>query len=57
MEANPLIELGLDTYRWFLGQPLVIQLILGIGLLSVGYFLWVVLRILVAALIATFRGL
>ena len=35
----------------------VTQLILGFGLLSGGYFLLAVLRMLLAALIVTFRGL
>jgi hypothetical protein len=57
MELDQLIALGVNAFQWFREQPLVLQLILGIGLASVGYFLAVVLRVLVAALIITFRGL
>ena len=57
MEPTRLIELGFEVYQWFLEQPLILQLILGFGLLSGGYFLLVVLRMLVAALLVAFRGL
>lgn len=57
MALDRLIDTGLDVYRWFLGQPLPLQLVLGIGLLSAGYFLLVVLRMLVVALLIAFRGL
>ena len=57
MEPERLIQLGVDAYQWFFEQPLALQLILGLGLLSGGYFLLVVLRKLVAALLVSFRGL
>jgi hypothetical protein len=57
MELDRLIDMGLEAYHWFLGQPLPLQIVLGIGLLSAGYFLLVVLRMLVVALLVTFRGL
>ena len=57
MGLDRLIDMGLEAYRWFLGQPLPLQIVLGIGLLSAGYFLLVVLRMLVVALLVTFRGL
>ncbi len=57
MEWDGLICTGLDAYRWFLEQPLPLQIVLGIGMLSAGYFLWVVLRMLVVALLITFRGI
>ena len=57
MELGQLIETGRDAYHWFLEQPLALQIILGVCLLSAGYFLLVVMRMLVAALVATFRGL
>ena len=57
MELDRLIDIGLEAYRWFLEQPLPLQIVLGIGMLSAGYFLSVVLRMLVAALLVAFRGL
>ncbi len=57
MEFDRLIDMGVEAYRWFLELPLPLQIVLGIGMLSVGYFLSVVLRMLVAALLVTFRGL
>ena len=57
MVWEAVIDWGMEAYHWFTAQPLPLRIVLGIGLLSVGYFLFVVLRILVAALVAGFRGL
>lgn len=57
MDPGELIEFGVNAFQWFREQPLALQVIFGIALLSGGYFILVVLRILVAALIVTFRGL
>jgi hypothetical protein len=42
---------------WFLAQPLVLQVLVGAAALAVLWVLWVVLRVFLLALRATFRGL
>ncbi len=42
---------------WFIEQPFFIQLLTGFALISVAYFISIVVRILWVALYAAFRGL
>lgn len=42
---------------WFLAQPLLLQVLVGAAALAVLWVLWIVLRVFLLALRATFRGL
>jgi hypothetical protein len=42
---------------WFLAQPLLLQVLVGAGALALLWVLWIVLRVFLVALRATFRGL
>jgi hypothetical protein len=42
---------------WFLAQPMALQLAAGAGSLAVLWVLWTLLRVLLVALRAAFRGL
>ena len=39
---------------WAMAQPILIQIALGIGLLAIGYFLYVMIATTIAAFYATF---
>ena len=49
-----LLELWDAIYAWAIAQPVFAQVLLGVGLLAVLYFAYVVIAIAVAALYATF---
>jgi hypothetical protein len=42
---------------WFLAQPLPLQVIMAAGALAVLWVLWIVLRVILVAFRAAFRGL
>lgn len=42
---------------WLAGQPIVVQVVVGVGVLVLAYALWVVLRVLPVAPYGAFRGL
>jgi hypothetical protein len=44
-----------DTiWAWLAVQPAMVQVMAGVAALAVAYFLWVVLRVIMAALYAVF---
>ncbi|MEA3276802.1 MAG: hypothetical protein U9Q81_16210 [Pseudomonadota bacterium] len=42
---------------WILGQPLPLQILVGVVALAVLWVLWIVVRVILVAFRATFRGL
>jgi hypothetical protein len=48
----------IDAARaWFLAQPVPLRVLVGAGLLAVVWVAWILLRVLLVALRAAFRGL
>jgi hypothetical protein len=45
------------AHAWFLAQPLPMQVLAGAGSLAVLWVLWILIRVLLVALKAAFRGL
>ncbi|MGE5154225.1 MAG: hypothetical protein ACM3ST_09435 [Bdellovibrio bacteriovorus] len=45
------------TQAWLLAQPLPVQIIVGVVALAVLWVLWIVLRVILVAFRAAFRGL
>jgi hypothetical protein len=45
------------SQAWFAAQPLAVQILAGGAALAVVWVLWIVLRVLLVALRAAFRGL
>jgi hypothetical protein len=42
---------------WFIGQPLLVQVLVGAAALAMLWFLWIVLRVTLVAFRTAFRGL
>ena len=53
-QAGQLVD---ATHAWFLAQPLLLQVLAGAGALAVAWVLWILIRVLLIALRAAFRGL
>jgi hypothetical protein len=53
-EAGHLVD---AAHAWFLAQPLPMQVLAGAGVLAVLWVLWILVRVLLVALRAAFRGL
>jgi hypothetical protein len=53
-EAGQLVD---GARAWFLAQPLALRVLVGAGLLAVVWVAWILLRVLLVALRAAFRGL
>jgi len=51
---DKLLDLGATLYAWAAAQPTLVQVGLGVGLLVVCYFLYVVIATTLTALYATF---
>ena len=52
--AGRLLRAGQE---WFLAQPLLLQILIGAGALAALWVLWILLRVILVALRAAFRGL
>jgi hypothetical protein len=55
--SDDITSLSNIVQAWFGAQPGLLKVVLVLGSLAATYFLWIVVRVLLVALRAAFRGL